>query len=61
MIADAPAKLYLYLALPLFYDKVPDENFSAEVRLLLDRNVDRYLDIESIVVLGEEFSARLTT
>jgi len=49
-----------YPALLLFYDAVPDEDFPAQVKLLLDRNVDRYLDIESIVVLGEEFAGRLT-
>ena len=49
-----------YPVLLLFYDAVQDENFPAQVKLLLDRNVDRYLDIESIVVLGEEFAGRLT-
>jgi hypothetical protein len=49
-----------YPALLLFYDAVPDEDFPAQVRLLLDRNVDKYLDIESIVVLGEEFATRMT-
>jgi hypothetical protein len=43
----------------LFFDAVPDEGFPAQVRLLLDRHVDKYLDIESIVVLGEEFAARM--
>ncbi|HSB34827.1 MAG TPA: DUF3786 domain-containing protein [Nitrospirota bacterium] len=50
-----------YPALLLFYDVVPDEDFPAQVKLLLDRNVDKYLDIESIVVLGEEFAGRLTS
>ena len=49
-----------YPVLLLFYDAVQDEDFPAQVKLLLDRNVDRYLDIESIVVLGEEFAGRLT-
>lgn len=49
-----------YPALLLFYDAVPDEDFPAQVKLLLDRNVDKFLDIESIVVLGEEFAGRLT-
>ena len=49
-----------YPALLLFYDAVPDEDFPAQCKLLLDRTVDRYLDIESIVVLGEEFAGRLT-
>jgi len=49
-----------YPVLLLFYDAVPDEDFPAQVKLLLDRNVDRYLDIESIVVLGEEFAGRMT-
>jgi hypothetical protein len=49
-----------YPVLLLFYDAVPEEDFPAQVKLLLDRNVDKYLDIESIVVLGEEFAGRLT-
>jgi hypothetical protein len=49
-----------YPALLLFSDAVPDEDFPAQCRLLLDRTAPRYLDIESIVVLGEEFAGRLT-
>ena len=49
-----------YPALLLFYDEVPEENFPAQCKLLLDRTAPRYLDIESMVVLGEEFAARLT-
>ncbi len=49
-----------YPVLLLFYDAVPDEDFPSQVKLLLDRNVDRFLDIESIVVLGEEFAGRMT-
>lgn len=49
-----------YPALLLFSEAVPEENFPAECRLLLDRTAPRYLDIESIVVLGEEFAGRLT-
>lgn len=49
-----------YPVLLLFYDAVSEENFPAQCKLLLDRNVHRYLDIESIVVLGEEFAGRLT-
>jgi len=49
-----------YPALLLFYDEVPDEDFPAQCKLLLDQTVDRYLDIESIVVLGEEFAGRIT-
>lgn len=49
-----------YPVLLLFYDAAPDEDFPAQVKLLLDRNVDKYLDIESIVVLGEEFAGRMT-
>ncbi len=48
-----------YPALLLFYDAVPDEDFPAQCRLLLDKTAPRYLDIESIVVLGEEFAGRL--
>jgi hypothetical protein len=49
-----------YPALLLFYDVVPEEDFPAQCKLLLDRNAPHYLDIESMVVLGEEFAARLT-
>jgi len=49
-----------YPALLLFYDAVPDEDFPAQVKLLLDRTVDKYLDIESIVLLGEEFAGRMS-
>ena len=49
-----------YPVLLLFYDSVPEENFPAQCRLLVDRTAPRYLDIESIVVLGEEFAGRLT-
>jgi hypothetical protein len=49
-----------YPVLLLFYDAVPEENFPAQCKLLLDRTAPRYLDIESIVVLGEEFAGRLT-
>lgn len=48
-----------YPVLLLFYDEVPEENFPAQCTLLLDKNVHRYLDLESIVVLGEEFAGRL--
>jgi hypothetical protein len=44
----------------LFYEAVPDEDFPAQCKLLLDKHVNRYLDIESIVVLGEEFAGRIT-
>jgi hypothetical protein len=49
-----------YPALLLFYDAVLEEGFPAQCRLLLDKTAPRYLDIESIVVLGEEFAMRLT-
>lgn len=49
-----------YPVLLLFYEAMPEENFPAQCKLLLDRTAPRYLDIESIVVLGEEFAARLT-
>lgn len=48
-----------YPALLLFYDAVPDEGFPSQCKLLLDRTAPRYLDIESMVVLGEEFASRL--
>ncbi len=49
-----------YPVLLLFYDAVPDEDFPAQCKLLLDKTAPQYLDIESIVVLGEEFAGRLT-
>ncbi|MGE5172902.1 MAG: DUF3786 domain-containing protein [Betaproteobacteria bacterium] len=49
-----------YPVLLLFYDAVLEENFPAQCKLLLDKTAPRYLDIESIVVLGEEFAGRLT-
>lgn len=49
-----------YPVLLLFYEAMPEENFPAQCKLLLDRTAPRYLDIESIVVLGEEFASRLT-
>lgn len=49
-----------YPVLLLFSDVVPEENFPAQCTVLLDRNAPRYLDIESMVVLGEEFAGRLT-
>jgi hypothetical protein len=49
-----------YPALLLFYDAVPDEDFPAQCKLLLDKTAPRYLDIESMVVLAEEFAGRLT-
>lgn len=50
----------IYPVLLLFHDAVHEEGFPAQCRLLLDKNAPHYLDIESIVVLGEEFAARLT-
>jgi hypothetical protein len=49
-----------YPALLLFYDAAPEEDFPAQCKLLLDKTAPQYLDIESIVVLGEEFAGRLT-
>jgi hypothetical protein len=49
-----------YPALLLFYDAVAEENFPAQCKLLLDKTAPYYLDIESMVVLGEEFTGRLT-
>jgi hypothetical protein len=49
-----------YPVLLLFSDAVPEENFPAQCTVLLDRNAPHYLDIESMVVLGEEFAGRLT-
>jgi hypothetical protein len=49
-----------YPVLLLFYDAVAEENFPAQCKMLLDKTAPSYLDIESIVVLGEEFAGRLT-
>ena len=49
-----------YPVLLLFDDAVAEENFPAQCRMLLDRTAPYYLDIESIVILGEEFAGRLT-
>ena len=49
-----------YPLLLLFYDAVPEENFPAQCKMLLDKTAPNYLDIESIVVLGEEFAGRMT-
>jgi len=49
-----------YPVLLLFYDAVTDENFPAQCKLLLDKTAPQYLDIESIVVLGEEMAGRMT-
>ena len=60
---DAAYEFHLFPHFPsllLFYDAVEEEHFPAQCKLLLDRTTPRYLDLESIVVLGEEFAARLT-
>lgn len=49
-----------YPVLLLFDHAISEEDFPAQCRLLLDSTAPRYLDIESIVVLGEEFAGRLT-
>lgn len=49
-----------YPVLLLFHEALPEENFPAQCRLLLDKTAPYYLDIESIVVLGEEFAGRMT-
>lgn len=49
-----------YPVLLQFYDAVPAEDFPAQCKLLLEKTAPKYLDLESMVVLGEEFSARLT-
>ncbi len=48
-----------YPLLLLFYDAVAEENFPAQCKMLLDKTAPNYLDIESIVVLGEEFAGRI--
>jgi hypothetical protein len=49
-----------YPVLLLFYNAMPEENFPAQCKLLLDKTAPQYLDIESMVVLGEEFASRMT-
>ncbi len=49
-----------YPVLLLFSEAVPEENFPPQCTLLLDKTAPKYLDIESMVVLGEEFATRLT-
>ena len=43
----------------LFWDAVPEEGFEARAKVLFDRSVTSYLDIESLVFLAEKFSDAL--
>ncbi len=43
----------------LFWDAVPEEGFESRAKLLFDRSVTDYLDIESLVFLAERFADTL--
>jgi hypothetical protein len=43
----------------VFWDAVPDEDFEARAKVLFDRSVTNYLDIESLVFLAEKFAEAL--
>ncbi len=60
--ADAAFTLFPLPRVPfyvLFWDHVPEEGFSARVKVLFDRSVTSYLDIESLVFLAEKFADAL--
>ena len=48
-----PPKVPFYLP---FWDHVPEEGFTARAKVLFDRSVTSYLDIESLVFLAEKFA-----
>jgi hypothetical protein len=43
----------------VFWDSVPEEGFEARAKVLFDRSVTNYLDIESLVFLAEKFADAL--
>ncbi len=43
----------------LFWDSLPEEGFEARAKVLFDRSVTGYLDIESLVFLAEKFADAL--
>ncbi len=43
----------------VFWDAVPEEGFEARAKVLFDRSVTNYLDIESLVFLAEKFADAL--
>jgi len=43
----------------VFWDAVPEEGFEARAKVLFDRSVTDYLDIESLVFLAEKFAEAL--
>jgi hypothetical protein len=43
----------------VFWDAVPEEGFEARAKVLFDRSVTSYLDIESLVFLAERFASAL--
>ncbi len=60
--AEVAAVFYPLPMIPfqlLFWDADNDDGFSAQVKILFDETVLDYLDIESLVFLGENCAARL--
>ena len=43
----------------LFWEEIPEEDFPARVKILMDRSVLTFIDIESLVFLAEGFSREL--
>ncbi|MBI5181440.1 MAG: DUF3786 domain-containing protein [Nitrospirae bacterium] len=43
----------------LFWDEIPEEGFPARVKILMDRSVLTFIDIESLVFLAERFAKEL--
>jgi hypothetical protein len=58
-------KAFVFYPLPqipfliLFWDHDPEEDFPARAKVLFDRSVTHYLDIESLVFLAEKFAEAL--
>ncbi|MBI3354065.1 MAG: DUF3786 domain-containing protein [Nitrospirae bacterium] len=56
---------YRFFVLPkipfllLFWDEIPEEGFPARVKILMDRSVLAFIDIESLVFLAERFAREL--
>ena len=57
--ADAAFTIFLLPKIPfymLFWDEDPEEGFPARTKVLFDRSVINYLDLESLVFLAERFA-----
>ncbi|MBN2809101.1 MAG: DUF3786 domain-containing protein [Deltaproteobacteria bacterium] len=60
--AEVAAVIYPLPMIPfqlLFWDAAAEDGFSAQVKILFDETVLDYLDIESLVFLGENLAQRL--